>query len=206
MSNFILCPWHRIETILKNEHLSTTALALRIGLKRTTMIYAVKDHATGICPELAVRINYIFPAYSIEWMLSGVGPHPATIDEAHPQAKVSILGRWLMTGTFYYSRPWSAYRGSWHKQPEFVSNEYVWEFCESGLLHQYESGLQILTVIYAFDQYHGWLVYNNKPVLVDKLTPVEMEFTDWSDIEQGTAIRYVFKKEEFAKDPLSAEM
>jgi len=34
-------------------------------------------------------------------------------------------------------------------------------------------------------------------VLVDKLTPVELEFLDWSDMGTGPVVRFVFKKEEF---------
>ena len=68
MKNIILSPWDRITTILKNETLCANSLALRIGLKRAHMIQDTKHPQIGIIPELAARINYVFPAYSIEWV------------------------------------------------------------------------------------------------------------------------------------------
>ena len=88
MKKIIQSPsWDRIVTILKNETLCVNELARRIGLERPHMIEAAKDPATGICPELAARIHYAFPAYSIEWLRTGLGPHPATREEAHPRAE-----------------------------------------------------------------------------------------------------------------------
>ena len=74
MKKIIQSPsWDRIVTILKNETLCVNELARRIGLERPHMIEAAKDPATGICPELAARIHYAFPAYSIEWLRTGLG-------------------------------------------------------------------------------------------------------------------------------------
>ena len=56
------------------------------------------------------------------------------------------------------------------------------------------------TVLYAFDQEHGWLLEEGNPALVEKLTPVELEFIDWSDMEKGPVSRFVFKKEEFVNN------
>ena len=41
------------------------------------------------------------------------------------------------------------------------------------------------------------MLHEGRPVLVDKLTPVELEFLDWSDMGTGPVVRFVFKKEEF---------
>ena len=77
MKKIIQSPsWDRIVTILKNETLCVNELARRIGLERPHMIEAAKDPATGICPELAARIHYAFPAYSVEWLPHGAGPSP----------------------------------------------------------------------------------------------------------------------------------
>ena len=199
MKNIILSPWDRITTILKNETLCANSLALRIGLRRAYMIQDTKHPQIGIIPELAARINYVFPAYSIEWLLTGVGPHPATKEEAHPQTEVSIIGRWAMIQTLDY---WNdgGRRGSWVPGANFNPGEFVWEFKPDGLLDQYEAGLKVATVLYAFDQEHGWLLEEGNPALVEKLTPVELEFIDWSDMEKGPVSRVVFKKEEFVNN------
>jgi len=188
--------WDRIVTILKNETLCVNELARRIGLERPHMIEAAKDPATGICPELAARIHYAFPAYSVEWLRTGLGPHPATREEAHPQAEVSLSGRWALLRTEHY---WSDGRrpGAWLPGEIFEPGVVVWDFGPDGLLDRYESYLKVATVPYAFDRPRGWLLHEGRPVLVDKLTPVELEFLDWSDMGTGPVVRFVFKKEEF---------
>ena len=157
MKKIIQSPsWDRIVTILKNETLCVNELARRIGLERPHMIEAAKDPATGICPELAARIHYAFPAYSVEWLRTGLGPHPATREEAHPQAEVSLSGRWALLRTEHY---WSDGRrpGSWLPDEVFEPGSVVWDFGADGLLDRYESYLKVATVPYAFDRPHGWL-------------------------------------------------
>ena len=179
MKKIIQSPsWDRIVTILKNETLCVNELARRIGLERPHMIEAAKDPATGICPELAARIHYAFPAYSVEWLRTGLGPHPATREEAHPQAEVSLSGRWALLRTEHY---WSDGRrpGAWLPGEIFEPGVVVWDFGPDGLLDRYESYLKVATVPYAFDRPRGWLLHEGRPVLVDKLTPVELEFLDW---------------------------
>ena len=73
----------------------------------------------------------------------------------------------------------------------------MWVFGPDGLLDRYESYLKVATVPYAFDRPRGWLLHEGRPVLVDKLTPVELEFLDWSDMGTSPVVRFVFKKEEF---------
>ena len=155
MKKIIQSPsWDRIVTILKNETLCVNELARRIGLERPHMIEAAKDPATGICPELAARIHYAFPAYSIEWLRTGLGPHPATREEAHPQAEVSLSGRWALLRTEHY---WSDGRrpGAWLPGEIFEPGVVVWDFGPDGLLDRYESYLKVATVPYAFDRAGG---------------------------------------------------
>ena len=178
MKKIIQSPtWDRIVTILKNETLCVNELARRIGLERPHMIEAAKDPATGICPELAARIHYAFPAYSIEWLRTGLGPHPATREEAHPRAEVSLSGRWALLRTEHY---WSDGRrpGAWLPGEIFEPGVVVWDFGPDGLLDRFESYLKVATVPYAFDRPRGWLLHEGRPVLVEKPTPVELEFLE----------------------------
>ena len=109
------------------------------------MIEAAKDPATGICPELAARIHYAFPAYSVEWLRTGWAL-------TRPRArKRTRRRRYRCRGAGHCFVPsitgaTAAVRARGFRARFSEPGVVVWDFGPDGLLNRYESYLKVATV------------------------------------------------------------
>lgn len=64
--------WERITEVMKFAEITTTnAFALKIGLKRSEILYQIKNGKSRISRKLAELINGSYPMFSIVWLIYG---------------------------------------------------------------------------------------------------------------------------------------
>ena len=108
-------------------------LARRIGLERPHMIEAERPR-DGICPELPRGFTTLSGVHGVEWLPHGLGPHPATREEAPAGGGIAVGALGIASYRALLERRPPSGRGlpgEIFLKPGVV----VWDFGPDGLLH-----------------------------------------------------------------------
>lgn len=182
-------PWQRISHILKTESLSLQTFSRRLGLRRPFSLERIERGEDIISPELAARINKLYPAYSIPWLLLGRGAHPGAAPDELPDLSGSIIGKWNLTHTYNY------FADTWDEEQSFAPDESAWRFQRNGMTVFYEHGEAIDIAPYTYDPATGHIRIRHIDAVMLTVTATRMEYLDWSEWPAGGLVKYIYKRE-----------